>query len=788
MEQMQGVASIAALKLSIQALCDAGVRRTRFFKLAGEGLRAFASEPEQIRRARAFALLLDEVELAVLPVEKLGGSILGMWPVWEEQPYEAQLREAHEVIRRKLDAPGAAGGRALMARDHYDASASFAVVQRLIAEVQASYADSERIRPQAIAKALEDHFVFDYTQEGRPLVDALPWAAANHVHLNYGYIVKTGYGALLSRIEALEVSASEAHDWARQQFYAGEKIAIEAAIRFIRRYARAYSAAAEQEGAPARAQELYQIADTLRTVSTERAGNFREAMQLMWITHIIANMQLGSALSFGRFDQYMFPYYKADLAAGRISEAEARELIAHMILKVNEPKMRTVQSMALGGTTPEGQDAANPLTAIVLQAARLVRMPYPNISVRVASALTPEWVYDEALETIRAGFGMPMLLNDDVWVKNFMGLGYPAEYAREYYNMGCVEMMIQNRQAHWCYAVGSPIHYPKLLEGIMDDHCAGALPLDTFDALMAELLRRIEVQVAAMGTLEARAAVARQYGKGYDPFASALLYDCLGKGKDMYHGGMELPAQVAVGGMGLATAADALSAIRTLVFERNELSLPQLLAAVRANFEGHEPLRLRLRHGAAHYGNDEDGVDDIAAALFNRATAAVHGLNGDPQQDRFVNSYFSYTSHVSMGELSGATPDGRRAGEPFSDGLGPAQGRDAGGPTKLFNSLLKLDFRHLTGACATNCRINPALLSTDAGVRCLKQLIKAYLGDGGPQLQLNFVRQQDLLAAQRDPLSHRDIVVRIAGFCEYFINLDHRQQDEIIARTEHEEL
>jgi len=770
-------AKTQALKRSIQNLWDAGVRKTTFYPLIAQSLRHTVGQARQLRRAKAFAHLLDHVELAALPFEKLGGSILGMWPVEQEPAYEEQLREAFAVIENEVkqskEKPRA---RALMARDHYDANISFAAIQKIIQAVQSAYAGSDQITAQAIAKALEDHFVFEYGRDVMDPIQELPWAVANHLHLNYGYIIHTGYRALLQKINDL---LALHHNHAQKiEFYTAAKISVEAAMRYIQRYADVYLKAAEGTSDTARAAELREIAGILRTVATERASNFREAMQLMWITHIIANTALGSALSFARFDQYMLPFYRADRQAGTITDDQARELIAHMILKVNEPKMRTVQSLALGGTTPDGRDAANELTKLTLEAARQVSMPYPNISLRVAHGLTPEWVYDEAIDTIQKGFGMPMLLNDDVWVQNFMRLGYPAEYAREYYNMGCVEMMIHSRQAHWCYAQGSPVHYPELLDGILTEHCQGKLPLEAFDELMAQLVARIQSHVQAMG-------MEKPPEDACDPFASALLYNCLDKGKDMYHGGAELPAQVAVGGMGLATAADSLSAIKALVYDRREITLRALTEAVHSNFAGQEGLRLKLSNASPHFGNDDDTVDAIAATLFHTATAAVHALNTDRSRGRFVNSYFGYTAHVSAGEISGATPDGRKAGAPFSDGLGPVQGKDTEGPTKLLNSLLKLDYTYLTGALATNCKISPSLFNDAAGALSLKHLLKAYLQSGGPQIQVNFVRQEDLIDAQKNPQAHRDIVVRIAGFCEYFVNLDYHQQNEIIQRTEH---
>jgi formate C-acetyltransferase len=245
--------------------------------------------------------------------------------------------------------------------------------------------------------------------------------------------------------------------------------------------------------------------------------------------------------------------------------------------------------------------------------------------------------------------------------------------------------------------------------------------------------------------------------------------------------------QVAVSGSGLGTTVDSLSAIKTMVFDRKEISLKDLTEAVHRNFEGQEALRLKLSNLPPHYGNDDDLADRIASTLFNTATAAVHALNdGTVEEGRFINSYFGYTGHVSAGEVTGATPDGRKAGEPLSEGLGPVQGKDTEGPTKLFNTLLKHDYSHLTGALATNCKISPSLFNTKSGAAAFKGLLKAYLKNGGPQVQVNFVKTEDLIDAQKDPQKHRDIVVRIAGFCEYFVNLDFNQQREIIMRTEHE--
>jgi len=786
-------------------MCDAGVRRTFFYPLIAQSLESTLNEPRQIRRAKAFAFLLDNISQAVLPYELIGGSIIGMWPLADEVPYEDHLESAFEAVENELnpkdtDEKNAVEGIsfeakvkkrgqsrfALMARDHYDANIRYSDMQKITKEVQKAYEGSDKIKPHIIAKIMEQHFNFDYGDDVMNLINGLPWISANHVHLNYGMVINTGYGALLKKTCNLLEKADKDGDAEKSEFYTAVKISLEAVIRYIDRYADEFEKAADDESDPERAGELEEIAQIMKKVSTEKAGSFREAIQLVWITHIIANANMGSALSFARFDQYMYPFYKADYESGLITEDEARELVVNMILKVNEPKMRTVQSAALGGTTPEGADGSNDLTRITLEAAREVKMPYPNFSLRVSEGLTPEWVYDEALRTIKCGFGMPMILNDDVWVKNFMSLGYPAEYAREYYNMGCVEMMIQNRQAHWTGVRGGAVAFPIILDSILTDFCDGKIALDRFDDLLEEFKARIRSHVRSLGGEAARDFIAKQHENAYDPFGSALIYNCLDKGRDMYHRGSELPAQVAVSGSGLGTAVDSLSSIKTMVYDRKEISLSDLTEAIHNNFAGQEALRLKLSNIATYYGNDDDFVDSIASDLFLTATGSVHALNDGSIEDKFVNSYFSYTGHVSFGETLGATPNGRRAGEPISDGLGPAQGKDTEGPTKMFNSLLKLDYRHLTGANATNCKISPSLLNSKSGEAAFKNLIKTFLKNGGPQVQVNFVRQEDLIDAQKNPNKHRDIVVRIAGFCEYFVNLDFHQQNEIIMRTEHE--
>lgn len=790
------------LKRSINAMMDAGVRKTTFYTLAAQSLQQTQGQPLQLRRAEAFRYLLEQVALDVHPYELIGGSITGMWPVDPDVPdYETQYAQSVQAVndfiahkddpepeeeislRFEVQAARAAGGRfALMARDHFNGNIDFSRLQKINEQLRQQFADDPRVQPSDIVKITEDFFVYDYGQKTMELIDSLPWSAANHVNLNYGKVLRLGYRGILQTVEQKLAQPCTPE---QTEFYQAVSITLNSAIHFIHRYAAAYRLAAQDEPDTQRAAELAEIAETLDTVAEEPAASFRQAVQLVWITHLIQSINLGAALSFARFDQYMLPYYRADLQAGRITREDAAELLRHLWLKVNEPKMRTVQSMTLAGITPDGADAANELTALCLEVTSDLKLPYPNVAVRVKEGVTPEWVYDKAVETIQRGFGIPMLVNDDDWIPKFLDFGYPVEYARDYYNMGCVEMMIAGKQADWLSATGGYISYPAVLNQLIEDWCGGNFIPQSYDELYAEYLNRLKARVA-VGEAIAKKQIGLIKAHSRDPFASALIDGCIERGKDLFCGGALCPAHIAINGYGLATAADSFMVIRKSIFERRLITIEQLRDAMRDDFCGHEELTALAEREVPRFGNDCDEVDQIAVQLLTFLLDQIYALNDGSFEEKFVTSFFSYTRNVSIGEVTGATPNGRHCGAALSDALGPSQGCDIEGPTRMLNSVAKLPTGRLTGAVATNLKVNPSLFATPAGTLALKTLLKVYLHQGGPQIQVNFVSLEELKAAQKHPEQHRDLVVRIAGYCEYFVNLDVNEQQEIINRTEHE--
>ncbi|MEA4970547.1 MAG: pyruvate formate lyase family protein [Candidatus Pelethousia sp.] len=791
------------LKQSIDAMLDAGVRKTIFYTTVAASLRDTQGEPRQIRRAKAFVYLLERVPQQVHPYELLGGSITGMWPVDNAVPdfdtqYQAAVGAVENFIAHKNDpadssqislrfevqvARAAGGGRfALMARDHYNGNIDFGRLQQINARLKEAYADSSEVQPSDIVKITEDFFNYDYGDEVMHWVDELPWSAANHVNLNYGKALKLGLGRILATVEEKLATAEEAD---KQEFYQAVAISLRGAIDFIRRYARSYAEAAAQEGDPARRVELVRISAILDKVAHSPAEGFYEAMQLLWMIHLIQSFSMGAALSFARFDQYMYPYYKKDIQRARITRDEAYELLCCMWLKVNEPKMRTVQSMTLSGLTPDGREATNDLSALCLEVTRDLRLPYPNVAVRVGSSYTPDWLYDQVVETIKCGFGIPMLINDDVWIPKFVDLGYPLDLARDYYNMGCVEMMIQGKQTNWLSATGGYISYPAILNELIDDWCEGRYAFERYEDLMAVYLEKLGERVRYAEGI-AKKQIRLIHENSCDPFASALIDDCVERGKDMFSGGTVCPAHIAINGYGLATAADSFAVLRKLVFTEKKCTIQDLREAMQRDFQGCEALTKAIDTCVDKFGNDVDETDEIAVGLLSFLLDEIYRLNDGTMEEKFVTSFFSYTRNVSIGEVTGATPNGRKRGTALSDALGPSQGYDVKGPTKMLNSILKLDTTRLTGAVATNLKVNPSLFRDKAGTQALTHLLQTYIERGGPQIQVNFVSLEDLKAAQENPAEHRNLVVRIAGYCEYFVNLDVNQQQEIINRTEHE--
>lgn len=789
---------IRLMKESIQSLNHAGVRRTTYYIIIAESIRQSAGEPVQIRRAKGIAYLLDNVEEAVLPYELIAGSITGMWPLEEKQPvYEEQKKQAISLLEKYISEKSNNRGNkvkkvlktfdadfnskehrwAMMLRDHSDANIDYHRLQELISEMREYYSGSEKIKDYEIGRELERYFKYDYGDEINNLIGELPWFPANHLALDYDKALKSGLGSIRSEIEEKLLASS---DNEKKEFYSAAKITIDGVIRFIYRYSDNLLQASRSTDTDAgRSVELELMAENCRKIAEQKPGTFYEAVQLLWMLHLIANMLGGTAISFSRFDQYMFSFYKNDVENNVITRDHAKELLCCLWLKVNEPNMRTVQSLTIGGITPEGTDAANDLTRLCLEVTREIKLPYPNIGVRI-NKISPQWLLDEAVGTMKAGIGQPMLLNDEIWIANLKKLNYPEKAANDYYNMGCVEIMIPGKQPNW--GVTDPIGFPMLLEPLFKKWEEQTISLDSFDDFLKAYLSELKDAIYKDRD-EAIEKLNAMKGRCYDPFASIFIENCIEKGLDLFHGGSVYPMHWSFYADGLGTTADSLAAVKKFVYDEKKITVSELNAALKLNFKGFENMQSFLDRYTPAYGNDIDATDELAAEVFNTFTNEVFLLNDGTVKDKFVSTLFSYTFHVYQGEITGATPNGRRRGEAFSDAMGASQGKDTGGPTKLLNSVLKLDHSRVTGAYALNLQINPYLFKDSTGTRALASLLRAYISGGGPQIQVNFYDLEAMKDAKLHPEKHRDLIVRVGGYCEYFVNLDGNLQNEIIQRT-----
>ncbi len=516
---------------------------------------------------------------------------------------------------------------------------------------------------------------------------------------------------------------------------------------------------------------------------------FREAIQLVWMIHLISNIGGGAAMSFGRFDQYLGPFYQRDLAAGLITREEAKELIAHLWLKTNEPKMRTVQSLTLSGITRSGRDGTNDLTYLCLDVVAEVREPYPNTCVRMHRE-SPAELWEKVLDTLLVGIGQPQIFNDDAMLPGLARAGFPLEDGRDYYPMGCVEVMLEGLQPTYQAAAG--VVFAGLLETVFKNggtNTAGEPGCPTgelssfttfgafLDAYLAQLRWRVTRSIQ-----EAEECCRHAAGDRYDPFASIFVEDCLKKGRDVCQGGARYSACFTINGTGFGTAIDSLAAIKTVVYDGKQYSLQQVKTMLENDFTGNEAARVLIRSRTPAYGNDLDEADAIARRVYDVFTDTI--LNHrSPVGAIFLPQMFSYNSHVYSGETTAATPDGRRRGEALSDGPGPSQGRDKGGPTCLINSVAGMDGGRLIGGCGFNIKINPEFIKGPQGRAIFKSLLSTFLLKNGMQIQVNLVDQETLRSAQQSPEQYRNVIVRVAGYCEYFTNLDRKLQDEIIRRT-----
>ena len=641
--------------------------------------------------------------------------------------------------------------------------------------------------------------------ENRKDYSRAPWFwTSGHLTLSWERLLNEGLTGIRQRAQAHldRLTGEDGVSRSKRDFLQGTLLCCDAIAHFAERYADAAVSLAQETSSKKRGLELMQIAEVCRRVPEHPARTLHEAVQSVWLVDLILHTVVGARdFTPGRMDQYLYPFYERDLAAGRITPDEMLELIECFYIKCSEiigfadqdnaRKLSlcqdSVQYVVLGGQTVDGRDATNPMSFICLKAGYLL-LKQPTIKVRYFEGIDEEfWL--EACRLARAG-GSIGFYNDGVEIPAFLSVGVDLEDARNYGHYGCCNANVPGKEGslmeHWH-------SLPKFLELVMNN---GFDPVkgeqvgpqtgdaDAFEA-MDDLMHALRLQIRhAMETEREKHPPLPGVDDRYSfTLESIFLEDCIENGREWRLGGTKYwhKSQHA---SGMATAADSLAAIQTVVFEAGELTLGELRDILNADFEGHEPLRQRLRNRCPKYGNDDDGMDALATQIADMFCDEVIRCNEAPHSIRFWPEIYTYHNNRRLGAELGATPDGRKRGESISENQSPSYGMDFKGATACLKSMAKLPFDRTPGG-GTNLKLHPSSVRGESGLLSLADLMKTYFKLGGQHLQLNIIDGAMLREAKQRPEEFRTLSVRVVGYSAYFSTLSERVQDDLIARTEH---
>ena len=661
--------------------------------------------------------------------------------------------------------------------------------------------------------------------KGVYFLDLYMYGGIGHVVARYDVLFEQGFGGLKKRIEAkvatLDLCLPE--DLKKREFYQAQMIVLEASIEFIKRYAQLARKMAREEKDQKRKAELLQIADNCEWVSENPARTFWEAMQLWHIaTNIILIESNGHSVSYGRFDQLFYSFYTNDLKNGTITKDFVQELIEcsfikmHELLKLRDKGNIEVASatrmggtaLDVGGVDKEGNDATNDLSFMVLDAHAHTRIPNPWMGVRL-HANTPWEFKVKTFNVIRIGTGEPKVINDEAVIESAVAYGRTLEEARDYMGVGCVEPDAWGREYGWHDA--AYFSMVKVLElAINDGRCLGCGSECSRWKVCGEVGKRLGLQTGSLVDLQSFDEVLEAYDLQMKywcdrmvsilnimdivhqklkplPYLSLLIEDCIDKGVDVTAGGAKYNF-TGPQGVGVGTVGDGLSTIKQLVFDEKKVSGAELLKAVEQNWEGYEPLYALVNSDKVHhYGNDDDYADELAKFGFDTYCKHVE-MRPNAHGGVFAPGVFSVSVNVAAGYYLGASVEGRKALEPVSDCMGAAHtavsSHDVFGPSAIAKSVSKLDHTRAGNGTLLNWKFTPSALAGETGRDNLISLIDIYFARKGMHSQFTIASKKELIDAQAHPDKYKGLLVRVAGYSAYFVELSKDLQNDIIGRTE----
>jgi len=607
-----------------------------------------------------------------------------------------------------------------------------------------------------------------------------------------------------NRLDSLDYF-TDSKAYKKEQELRAMDVAANALLIFAKRHAQKAQQLAGEETNPERKKELLRIADICSRVPAYPPRDFWEALQMYWFIHlgVIIELNVWDSFNPGRLDQHLYPFYQRDVHKGVITKEFAKELLKCFWIKFNnqpappkvditEEQSGTYQDFALinvGGLTEEGKDAVNELSYMILEAVEEMQLIQPSACIQLSSKNVDHFL-KKALTVVKEGFGQPSIFNTDVIMQEFLRAGKSVEDARNGGPSGCVTISAFGKES--CTLTGY-CNWPKIFEITLNNgidpqtgnqiglQSGDPLTFSTFEELMEAYKRQLHYFVNLK--VKYNNVIERLYADYMPaPFMSLLFDDCIKRAKDYHDGGPRYNSTY-IQGVGIGTITDSLSAVKYHVFDTKNIPMKELLEVLHTDFEGSEKIRQILVNETPAYGNDDDYVDSIAQSVFN---AYFDVLDGRPNTKggKYRVNLLPTTVHIYFGQVTGATPNGRRAGEPLSDGISPSQGADRHGPTAVIKSVAKIDHSK-TGGTLLNQKFMPQLLEGD-GIDKLAHLVRTYFRLGGHHIQFNVVDADTLKKAQENPEKYRDLIVRVAGYSDYFVDIGKALQDEIIKRTEHQ--
>ena len=672
----------------------------------------------------------------------------------------------------------------------------------------------EEIIPYWKDRSIRDRIFEEMSERWKEAYDAgvftefMEQRAPGHTVLD-DKIYKKGFLEFMEEIEETIAQLDLLNDpeaYKKREELKAMSICADALIAYAKRHSEEAQRLAEKEKDSKRKAELQKIARVCKHVPARAPRDFWEALQYYWFVHLGVIIELNTWDSFnpGRLDQHLYPFYERELKRRSLSKERAAELLQAFWIKFNNqpapPKVGvtaeesgTYTDFALinmGGVKRDGSNAVNDLSYLILDVIEEMRILQPSSMVQV-SKKTPDSFLKRALKIVKTGFGQPSIFNTEAIIQELVRQGKTIEDARDGGASGCVETGAFGKEN---YNLTGYFNLTKVFEVTLnngvDPKTKKKIGLSTgnpskfsnfeelFNAYKKQIKHFVDIKIEGNNIIE------RLYAEYLPtPFLSLLIDDCITKGKDYHDGGARYNTSY-IQGVGLGSMTDILTSVKYNVFDKKHILMKELRSALRRDYRGNEPLRQRFLNKTPKYGNDDDYADEIMQMIFEAYYEAVNGRPNTKGGFYRIN-LLPTTVHVYFGKVVGATPDGRKAGEPLSEGVSPVQGSDRQGPTAVIKSVAKMD--HLrTGGTLLNQKFTPHLLSDDSGIDKLAHLIRSYFRLDGHHIQLNVVSADTLKEAQKNPAKYRDLIVRVAGYSDYFVDLSPELQDEIIRRTEHQ--